>query len=127
MAPPVDWLILKIAPPKLPFCVAVFELPLCFLPLAAAVSAAGWPPGTAEVSDSVPCSALITVFFGICVSSVSGTNTPWILTSTSPLTVETLNVFPSVGEPGVPPCVVVNVMSGPNVVPAAFDATSRTW
>ena len=75
----------------------------------------------------MPWSALITVFLGICVSSVSGMNTPWILISTRPLTVETLNVLPSVGEPGVRPWVVVNVMSGPNVVPAAFVATRRTW
>ena len=75
----------------------------------------------------MPWSALITVFLGICVSSVSGTNTPWILTSTTPLTSETLNVLPSVGEPGAGRFPVVNVTSGPNVVPALFVATSRTW
>ncbi len=45
----------------------------------------------------------------------------------SPLTVETLNVFPSVGAPGTGPWFVVNVMSGPNVVPFLFVATSRAW
>ena len=48
----------------------------------------------------MPWSASITVFFGICVSSVSGMNTPLTLTSTTPLTSEMLNVLPSVGEPG---------------------------
>ena len=79
------------------------------------------------ISESVPWSALISVFVGICVSSVSGMNLPWILTSTSPLTRETLNVLPSAGEPGAGALAVVNVMSGPNVVPPAFVATSRTW
>ncbi len=79
------------------------------------------------ISESVPWSALISVFFGICVSSVRGMNLPWILTSTSPLTVETLNVLPSVGEPGVGPWLVVNVMSGPNVVPFLLVATMRAW
>ena len=53
------------------------------------------------ISERVPWIALISVFFGICVSSVSGMNLPWILTRTRPLTVDTLNVLPSVGEPGV--------------------------
>ena len=78
------------------------------------------------VSDNVPWIALITVFLGIWVSSVSGMNLPWILTKMRPLTVEMLNVLPSVGEPGVAPCLVVNVMSGPNVVPLPLVATSRT-
>ncbi len=94
-APPVAWLILKIAPPNVPFWVGV----LCFLPFAAA-SRAPDGPSAAVVSDSVPWSASITVFFGICVSSVSGMNTPLTLISTTPLTSETLNVLPSVGEPG---------------------------
>ena len=94
-------MILKIAPPKLPFWVTVLPF-LPFFPFAA-TSAVGWEhPRRALVSAKVPCSALITVFLGICVSSVSGTNTPWTLTSTSPLTVETLNVLPSVGELGTP-------------------------
>jgi hypothetical protein len=38
-----------------------------------------------------------------------------------------LNVLPSVGEPGAGSFPVVNVTSGPNVVPAEFVATSRTW
>ena len=54
-------------------------------------------------------------------------NTPLILTSTRPLTSETLNVLPSIGEPGAGAFAVVNVTSGPNVVPAALVATSRTW
>ena len=78
------------------------------------------------ISDSVPWIALISVFFGICVSSVSGMNLPWILTSTSPLTFEMLNVLPSAGAPGVAPWLVVNVMSGPKVVPLPFVATRRT-
>ena len=82
---------------------------------------------TAVTSDNVPWSALITVFFGICVSSVSGMNTPWTLISTSPLTVETLNVLPSVGAPGVGPWLVVNVMSGPYVVPFLLVAANRAW
>ena len=69
----------------------------------------------------------MTVFFGIWVSSVSGTNTPLILISTMPLTGARLNVLPSVGEPGVAPWLVVNVTSGPNVVPALFVAASLTW
>ena len=79
------------------------------------------------VRESVPWSALITVFLGICVSSVSGMNTPWILTSTTPLTSEMLNVLPSVGAPGAGAFEVVNGTSGPNVVPAEFVATRRTW
>ena len=46
-------------------------------------------------------------------------------TSTTPLTSETSNVLPSVGEPGAGSFPVVNVTSGPNVVPALFVATSR--
>ena len=101
---------------------------LPFLPLAA-TSAAGWePPAAAVVSESVPWIALITVFLGIWRSWVSGTNMPWSLTSTRPLTGEMLNVLPSVGRAGQsPPCLVVNVTSGPNVVPLPLVATSRTW
>ena len=69
----------------------------------------------------------MTVFLGICDSSVNGTNTPWIFTSTTPLTSAMLKVFPRVGEPGAGSFAVVNVMSGPNVVPALFVATKRTW
>ena len=69
----------------------------------------------------------MTVFLGICDSSVNGTNTPWIFTSTIPLTGEMSKVFPRVGEPGAGNDDVVNVTSGPNVVPALFVATSRTW
>ncbi len=68
----------------------------------------------------------MTVFFGIWVASVSGMNLPWILISTSPLTGARLNVLPRVGALGVAPWFVVNVMSGPNVVPLPFVATSRT-
>ena len=38
-----------------------------------------------------------------------------------------LNVWPSVGGPGVGPWLVVNVTSCPKVVPALFVATNRTW
>ena len=79
------------------------------------------------VSLSVPWSALITVFLGICVSSVSGMNLPFTSLRTTPLTSEMLNVLPSVGEPGGGNFPVVNVTSGPNDVPAEFVATSRTW
>src|ERR1700733_9945004 len=94
-APRVAWVSLKIAPPKLPVCVLIF-----FFPLAAASCAGLDPPGRAVVSLIVPWSASITVLVGICVSSVRGTNTPWIFTSTSPLTTDTLNVLPSVGGLG---------------------------
>ena len=63
---------------------------------------------------------------GILVSSVSGMKTPWTSISTRPVD-DTLNVLPSPGAPGAGPRSVVNVMSGPYVVPAVFVATSRTW
>ena len=121
-APRVAWLSLKIAPPNVPFWVGV----LCFLPFAAASWAGAGPPA-ALVSVSVPWSASITVFFGICVSSVNGMKWPFTLTSTSPLTSEMLKLLPSVGDPGAGAFAVVNVTSGPNVVPAALVATSLTW
>ena len=64
--------------------------------------------------------------FLILVSSVTGMKTPLTSISTSPVD-DTLNVLPRPGAPGTGPRSVLNVMSGPSVVPAAFVATSRTW
>jgi hypothetical protein len=38
-----------------------------------------------------------------------------------------LNVCPTVGVDGGGDALVVNVVSGPKLVPALFVATSRTW
>ena len=64
---------------------------------------------------------------GISRTSVSGTNLPLISTSTSPLTGWALKDPPSFGGDGGGSVLVVNVASGPNVVPALLVATSRTW
>ena len=64
--------------------------------------------------------------FGIWRSSVSGTNTPCSLISTSPVA-ETLKLLPAIGGPGAPSLSVLNTTSGPKVVPSPFWATSRTW
>ena len=79
------WVILKIAPPKLPDW--VFTFGLGFLPLAAASRAPPVPPGRAVVIFSVPWSASITAPDGICVAPVSWTNCPAaFLMNTVPLT-----------------------------------------
>ena len=77
------------------------------------------------VSFSVPCSALTTVPAGILRSSVSGTNLPCNLIRTSPLA-DTLKDLPRLGAFGAGSFLVVNVTSGPKVVPALLVATSRT-
>ena len=64
---------------------------------------------------------------GICRTSVIGMNLPLISTNTSPLTGSALNDPPSFGGGGGGSSLVVNVASGPNVVPALLVATSRTW
>jgi hypothetical protein len=46
--------------------------------------------------------------------------------NTSPLTGAALTVLPSTGGGGAGSFAVVNVSSGPNVVPALLAATSRT-
>ena len=76
-------------------------------------------------SVSVPCSALITAPLGILLSWVSGTNLPLTWISTSPVAAP-VNDLPSAGWEGAAAFVVVNVTSGPNVVPALLVATSRT-
>ena len=101
-----------------------------WLVLLAVLAAASWapdgPPPAAVISWSVPCSALIRTFCGICRNWVKGTNTPLILTRTTPLTGAILNVWPRVGWLGGGAGLVVNVVSGPNVVPALLDAISLT-
>ena len=75
---------------------------------------------------SVPFSALITAPLGIFVSSVIGTNLPLISIRTKPVA-EPVNDLPSVGGAGAGALAVVNVTSGPLVVPALLVATRRTW
>ena len=106
----------------MPFCVLV----LGFLAFFFAAIVACCTAGNAVVSDSVPCSALMIVPLGILVSSVSGMKTPCTSINTRPVD-DTLNVLPSPGAPGTGPRSVLNVMSGPFVVPAALVATRRTW
>ena len=74
---------------------------------------------------SVPCSALMIAPLGILVSSVIGTNLPLISIRTSPVA-EPVNDLPSDGGAGAGAFGVVNVMSGPFVVPALLVATRRT-
>ena len=114
---------LNTAPPNLPVWVLAFlDFFLC---LASVDSVACWVP-PAVISVSVPCSALMIVPLGIWRSSVSGTNTPCSLISTSPVA-ETLKLLPAIGGPGTPSLSVLNTTSGPKVVPSPFLATSRTW
>ena len=66
----------------------------------AAVSRAPPLPAAAVIRSIVPWRALISVLFGICVTSVSGTNLPLISTSTVPVTGWMLKLWPSVGGAG---------------------------
>ena len=47
--------------------------------------------------------------------------------NTVPVTGAAFWVFPSTGGAGAGACGVVNVWSGPKVVPSLLVATSRTW
>src|SRR6185312_296579 len=117
LAPLRPWVTLKTAPPK----PAVWVLAPLFLVLLFAV-----PLGAAVVSFSVPCSALTTVPAGLSRNSVRGTNLPRNLIRPSPLADDTLKDFPRLGAFGVGSFLVVNLTSGPRVVPALLVATSRT-
>ena len=105
--PERSWVSLKIAPPNVPCWV---------LPL--------FPVDV--ISSSEPWRASIWEPEGIWSRPVSGTNLPLILISTKPLTGVMLNVLPTVGALGAGAASVVNVTSGPNVVPSLLVATSRT-
>ena len=62
------------------------------------------------------------------MAPVSGMNWPCaVLMNTLPDTGLTSSLWPSTGGGGAGAAAVVNVWSGPNVVPAALTATSRTW
>ena len=97
------------------------------LVLAAREAVAEVLPPADVISATVPCSALMIAPLGICRTSVIGMNLPLISTNTSPLTGSALNDPPSFGGGGGGSSFVVNVASGPNVMPALLVATSRTW
>ena len=107
---------LKTAPPK----VAVWVLAPRFLAFFFVVAG-----GAAVVSDSVPWSALTSVPAETLRNSVSGTNLPCNLIRTRPFA-ETLKDLPRLGALGFGSFLVMNVTSGPNVVPALLVATRRT-
>ena len=95
------------------------------LPFLAASVACWVAPGAAVFSVSVPCSALITAPLGILLK----------LRQRHELAIDLdqhqagrrhVNDLPSAGCGGAAALVVVNVTSGPNVVPALLVATSRT-
>ncbi len=81
----------------------------------------------AAVSWRDPLRASITAPEGSCWPSVSGTSFVPTRMNTWPLTGLAFTLCPSTGAGGAGSGGVVNVWSGPKVLPVALVATRRTW
>ena len=108
LAPARAWVNLKIAPPNTPVCGL-------------------WPLAAAAISCNEPFRASTTAPDGSFWPSVNGTSFVPTSTNTLPLTGLAFTLWPSTGGRGAGSAGVVNVWSGPKVVPVALVATRREW